>query len=266
MREPIFNLVHGDVPLLVSIPHMGTSLPEEFRENMTDAVAGLPDTDWHLDRLYDFASGMGASVLSARLSRYVIDLNRSPDGVSLYPGQTTTGLCPLETFHGEAIYREGMVPAQEEIYRRIQTYWRPYHEALAQQIDVIRNRHGFVMLWDAHSINSNLPRLFEGKLPAFNFGTNDGRSCGLAVQEAVVGLAQTAPYSWVLNGRFKGGYITRHYGAPSERVHAVQLELGQEVYMEEEAPYRYRPDRADKTKPVLKALLESALNAAAKAA
>lgn len=265
MSGSIFDLVNGKLPLLVSIPHMGTYLPSELREDMTDVVSGLPDTDWHLDQLYDFASEMGASMLCARVSRYVIDLNRPPDGASLYPGQTTTGLCPRETFHGEPVYREGKEPTEAEVKRRVEQYWRPYHEALAQKLQELRKQHGFALLWEAHSTNTVLPRLFEGKLPTLNFGTADGRSCCRAVEEAVVRIAEKSPYSWVLNGRFKGGYITRHFGAPSERIHAIQLELGQDAYMNEDAPYSYRLDLAEKAKPTLKAMLEAALSAAATA-
>jgi N-formylglutamate deformylase len=262
MSSSIFDLVNGKLPLLVSIPHMGTYLPSELREDMTNVVGGLPDTDWHLDQLYDFAANMGASMICARVSRYVIDLNRPPDGASLYPGQTTTGLCPHETFHGEPVYRDGREPGDAEVARRVEQYWRPYHDALAQKIQELRRQHGYVLLWEAHSINSLLPRLFEGKLPSFNFGTNDRRSCGAAVQDAIVRMAEKLPYTSVVNGRFKGGYITRHYGVPSEGVHAIQLEMAQDVYMNEDAPYSYRIDLAEKVKPVLQSLLEGALAAA----
>jgi N-formylglutamate deformylase len=262
MRSSVFDLVNGKLPLLISIPHMGTYLPSELREDMTNVVGGVPDTDWHLDQLYDFAANMGASMICARVSRYVIDLNRPPDGASLYPEQTTTGLCPHETFHGEPVYRDGREPGDAEVARRVEQYWRPYHDALAQKIQELRRQHGYVLLWEAHSINSLLPRLFEGKLPCFNFGTNDGRSCGAAVQEAIVRMADKLPYTSVVNGRFKGGYITRHYGVPSEDVHAIQLEMAQDVYMNEDAPYSYRLDLAEKVKPVLQSLLEGALAAA----
>lgn len=262
MKHKNFNFSSGKLPLLISIPHLGTYIPPYLRPQMTEASSGMDDTDWHLDHLYDTVIAMGASVISANVSRYVIDLNRPPDGASLYPGQTTTGLCPLETFQGEALYRDGMQPDAAEIARRLDTYWQPYHAALRAEIDSLRRHHGYVLLWDAHSINGTLPRLFDGALPDLNFGTADGRSCSPAVTEVLGGLAAMSPYSWVTNGRFKGGYITRHYGDPANHVHAVQLEMSQRVYMDERAPYGYRTDLAARVKPLLQALVEAALAAA----
>jgi len=264
MKHPNFNFSSGKLPLLVSIPHLGTYIPPDLRPQMTDAAAGMDDTDWHLDHLYDKVIAAGASLISANVSRYVIDLNRPPDGASLYPGQTTTGLCPLETFHGEPLYRAGMAPDAAEVARRVDTYWRPYHAALHAEIEALRSRFGYVLLWEAHSINGELPRLFDGALPDLNFGTADGASCAPAVQDALAGLAAMSSYSWVINGRFKGGYITRHYGDPANDVHAVQLEMAQRVYMEERSPYGYRADLAVRAKPLLQALVETALAAAAR--
>ncbi len=263
MRHPYFNFASGKLPLLISIPHLGTYVPPELSATMSSAAGALADTDWHLNHLYDAVIAAGASLISARVSRYVIDLNRPPDGASLYPGQTTTGLCPLETFHGEPIYLEGQQPDAAEIERRLALYWRPYHAALAAELAALRARHGYVLLWEAHSINGSLPRLFDGDLPDLNFGTASGASCGLQVQLALEGIAAMSPYSAVVNGRFKGGYITRHYGDPQRGIHAVQLEMSQRIYMDERAPFSYRGELAARVRPLLQALTESALSAAA---
>jgi N-formylglutamate deformylase len=223
----------------------------------------LQDTDWHLDRLYGFASGLGASVLQAKVSRYVIDLNRPPGGESLYPGQTTTGLCPTETFRGEPLYDPAPAPDALQQADRLARFWQPYHGALRAELDRLKAQHGAVLLWDAHSIASVLPRLFEGKLPDLNFGTADGRSCAPAIIDRVVAQARNSRFSQVLNGRFKGGYITRHYGVPAERVHAIQLEMGQDLYMLEDPPFTYLEHKATSVQPLLQKMLTEALEALA---
>jgi len=263
MAVPVFNLKRGDQPLLISIPHMGTHLPAEIAGRLTPAADLLADTDWHLEQLYAFAEELGATVLQANYSRYVIDLNRPPGDESLYPGQATTSLCPTETFPGASIYQDGQAPDPQEIAARLETYWRPYHAQLQAELARLRDLHGAVLLWDAHSIASHLPRLFEGKLPDFNLGTNEGRSCAEAVQAAISGAAESAcgPYSWVLNGRFKGGYITRQYGQPHEHIHAVQLEMCQSTYMDETPPFGYRPELAQQSAPVIQAIMDAALQA-----
>lgn len=248
---PVYNLVQGQLPLLISVPHLGTTLPDEFATGMTDTAQVLQDTDWHLDRLYGFATSLGASVLQAKVSRYVIDLNRPPSGESLYPGQTTTGLCPTETFRGEPLYGPAPVPGAPQQADRLDRYWRPYHDALRAELDRLKSQHGAVLLWDAHSIASVLPRLFDGKLPDLNFGTADGKSCAPAIIERVVELASKSPFSQVVNGRFKGGYITRHYGAPADGVHAIQLEMGQDLYMLEDPPFTYLEHKAAAVQPLL---------------
>ncbi|WP_157265764.1 N-formylglutamate deformylase [Azohydromonas aeria] len=258
-QEPLYTLVRGTRPLLISIPHLGTRLPGDIAARMNDVAPVLRDTDWHLDRLYGFAAGLGASVLQARVSRYAIDLNRPPGGESLYPGQATTGLCPVDTFRGEPLYRPGHEPDAAEQARRLQAYWRPYHDALAAEVQRLREAHGAVLLWDAHSIASHLPRLFEGKLPDLNFGTDGGRTCDAELMDSVLAVARDAPFTHVVNGRFKGGYITRHYGAPRQGVHAIQLEMCQSLYMREEPPFDYLPDTAARVQPVLQAMLEAAL-------
>jgi N-formylglutamate deformylase len=259
------TLQRGSAPLLVSIPHLGLALPADCAAGMTE-VAGLQrDADWHLDRLYDFARELGASVLAARVSRYVVDLNRPPGGESLYPGQTTTGLFPTETFRGEPLYLPGHEPDEAERARRLHRYWQPYHDALAAELARLRAAHGAVLLWEAHSIAGELPRLFDGELPALNFGTNDGRSCADEVRAAALAPAAGSAFSQVLNGRFKGGYITRRYGDPAAGVHAIQLEMAQRVYMDEAPPFAWRPDRAQRVQPLLRAMLEAGAAAARRA-
>lgn len=247
--------------MLVSIPHTGHELPEEVCDGMTHEASSRRDTDWHLERLYDFVQAMGATVVQARYSRYVIDLNRPPTGESLYPGQATTGLCPTETFAGERLYQRGREPNADEVEHRLQRYWRPYHDALAAELVRLRSLHGEVLLWDAHSIASRVPRLFEGTLPSLNFGTNSGSACAQKVLDPVVQRCQASGLSWVINGRFKGGYITRCYGHPTEGVQAIQLEMCQSLYMDEEGPpFQYRAHRAEALKPVLHGLIEAAIS------
>jgi N-formylglutamate deformylase len=254
-----YALQQGTVPLLISIPHLGTELPTEFAGQMSDTAPIKQDTDWHLDRLYGFAAGLGASVLQAKVSRYVIDLNRPPSGESLYPGQTTTGLCPTETFRGEALYGEHLQPDAVQQADRLTRYWRPYHDALRTELDRLKSQHGAVLLWDAHSIASVLPRLFDGKLPDLNFGTADGRSCAPTIIDSVVAQVGATRFSHVVNGRFKGGYITRHYGSPADRVHAIQLEMGQDLYMREDPPFTYLEHKATSVQPPQQTMLQQAL-------
>jgi len=260
---PTYSLHQGTVPLLISIPHLGTELPPEFTANMSASALITQDTDWHLDRLYVFAASLGASMLQAKVSRYVIDLNRPPSGESLYPGQTTTGLCPTETFRGESLYSGWQAPDAQQQSDRLARYWRPYHHALRAELDRMKAQHGSVLLWDAHSIASRLPRLFEGKLPDLNFGTADGRSCAPAIIDSVVSEVHATGFSHVVNGRFKGGYITRHYGSPADRVHAIQLEMGQDLYMLEESPFSYLEHEAASVQPLLRKMLQRALTSLA---
>lgn len=256
---PLFVLERGAGPLLISIPHLGTTIPPHLRERYAAEALTVPDTDWHLDRFYEFANGMGATILCAKVSRYVIDLNRPATGESLYPGMITTSLCPTETFRGGPVYVEGAEPDAPEIAQRVQTYWRPYHEALQGELARLRSRHPNVLLWEAHSIASVLPRLFAGKLPDLNFGTSNGESCHHSVVEAALGAVRTCEQTWVLNGRFKGGFITRRYGAPQTGVHAIQLEMCQSLYMEESHPFEWREDLACRAIPTVRASVEGAL-------
>ncbi|KAA2285776.1 N-formylglutamate deformylase [Arenimonas fontis] len=257
--ETILSLHRGELPLLVSLPHDGSLIPPELAARMQPAARSAPDTDWFVSRLYGFAREMGASVLVPVYSRYVVDLNRPPDDTSLYPGQNTTGLCPAVRFDGEPVYLPGQAPSADEIAARVRTYWQPYHEALQAELARLRQAHGRVVLWEGHSIRAEVPFLFEGRLPDLNLGTAAGASCGAATQarlEAV--LAGQDRYSHVVNGRFKGGYITRHYGQPADGVEAIQLELAQTTYMDD-AQRDYQPQRAAALQPLLRRLLGAAL-------
>jgi len=256
----IVTLHRGNAPLLVSLPHDGSAIPDDLKARMTPAARGAPDTDWHVSRLYAFARDMGASILVPAYSRYVIDLNRGEDDTSLYPGQNTTGLVPLVRFTGESIYLPGAEPDVGEVTARIERYWRPYHQALRGELDRLRAAHGRVVLWEGHSIRgSGLPFLFEGRLPDLNLGTATGASCSPALQariEAV--LAAQTDYDWIANGRFKGGHITRHYGAPGEGIEAVQLEISQRSYMDEDS-FAYDEAKALRLQPLLHRLLAETL-------
>jgi N-formylglutamate deformylase len=259
-----FTLHHGSAPLLVSLPHDGTAIPDAIAARMTPQALRVPDTDWHVGLLYAFAKELGASVIAPRWSRYVVDLNRPPDGHALYPGRSETGLVPFDTFAGEPIYQGGAEPDADEIAARVETYWRPYHTALRQELQRVREAHGRVVLWDGHSIRSRVPMFFDGQLPDFNLGTANGVSCSPALQakltQTLEQLASPAvsEYSHVVNGRFKGGHITRHYGSPADKTEAVQLELAQCTYMDEDN-FEYRPERAANVQRVIRALLETCL-------
>ena len=251
----LYKFRRGRRPLLVSMPHTGTHVPEWLEPRLTRAAKALPDTDWHLEPLYDFLDELGASVLVATHSRYVVDLNRPPDNANLYPGQDTTAVVPLDTFHKEPLYLPGFPPSEAETRSRIEQYWKPYHAKLTETLAALKREHGYALLWDAHSILSVVPRFFAGTLPDFNLGTADGKSCRPGLGEAL--LEKISGYTKVLNGRFKGGYITRTYGAPSNNLHAVQLELSEAVYMEEQPPFRFREAMAAKVRPQLRALLKT---------
>jgi len=263
MNDATFTLHRGSAPLLVSLPHDGSRIPDAIAARIARPAHAAPDTDWHVARLYAFARDIGASMLVPAFSRYVVDLNRPPDDVSLYPGQNTTGLCPIVQFSGEAIYLDGQQPSTAEIRDRVDTYWRPYHEALAGELQRIRDAHGRAVLWEGHSIRGECPFLFEGRLPDFNLGTSDGRSCSPALQERLASvLAEQQDHDFVVNGRFKGGYITRHYGDPAHGIEAVQLEISQRIYMDE-GTFAWDDTRAARTQDVLQSLLQATLAPAA---
>ena len=256
----VYELSRGNAPIMMSIPHVGTHMPAEMAADMTDTARRLGDTDWHLDRLYDFAAELGISVLQATHSRYVIDLNRDPENRPLYPGASNTELVPTSTFAEEPLYETGRKPDEAAIAARRETYWRPYHEALAAELSALKAAHGIAVLFDCHSICSRVPRFFEGQLPDFNLGTGDGVTCADGLQDRLAeALGREPRYSLAVNGRFKGGYITRHYGRPDVGIHAFQLELSWATYMDEDHPFAYRKDLAVGVQPRLRAMLEAAL-------
>jgi N-formylglutamate deformylase len=265
MNDPIFTLHQGSAPLLVSVPHVGTFIPQALRAQFTERALAVEDTDWHLETLYGFARDLGASLIVPRHSRYVIDLNRPPENAPMYAGANNTELCPTRSFAGVPLYRDGHAPDEAEVGRRRDVYWRPYHDALAAELARIKARHGLALLWDGHSIQSVLPWLFEGKLPDLNLGTAGGASCAPGLREALARVLASQPgYTHVVDGRFKGGYITRHYGKPGDGVHAVQLEMCFSCYMAQESPpWTIDSQRAATLQPVLRALLQAALDWAA---
>ena len=256
----VFQLHRGNAPLLISLPHDGSQIPDELASRMTPSARRAPDTDWHVARLYDFARELGVSILVPHWSRYVIDLNRGEDDTSLYPGQNTTGLCPVVQFNGEPVYLPGQQPDAADVSARIERYWRPYHGALRDELAWLHAAHGRVTLWEGHSIKgSELPFLFEGQLPDLNLGTANGASCTSSLQarlEAVLGAQ--VQHDWIANGRFKGGHITRHYGDPTNGIDAVQLETSQRCYMDE-ATYQYDDAKAAALQPLLEGLLRATL-------
>jgi N-formylglutamate deformylase len=259
----VVTLHRGTAPLLISLPHDGIALPAEMAERMTDSAKRVPDTDWFVSRLYSFAESLDASIIVPTYSRYVVDLNRPPDDLSLYPGQNTTGLCPTVQFSGEPVYLPGEEPTPAEIAQRVDSFWRPYHDALAKELKRLHATHGRVLLWEGHSIKSQVPFLFEGRLPDINVGTAGGSSCEAATQARIERvLTAQSRYSWVSNGRFKGGHITRHYGRPADGIEAVQLELVQSNYMDE-ALGNYDSAKAAQTQDVLESLVRAALSATA---
>ena len=256
----VFTLHAGTAPLLVSLPHTGTELPADQRHRYVDRAFAVEDTDWHLQLLYDFARELGASLLVPRYSRYLIDLNRPSDNRPMYPGANNTELCPTRFFTGEPLYRDGLAPDAGEIARRTTAYWQPYHDALRVELERLHAKHGHAVLFDGHSIKSVLPWLFDGKLPDLNLGTVDGASCAPGLRAGLQQLlAGQSRFTQVVDGRFKGGHITRHYGRPRDGVHAIQLEMCWSCYMHEEAPYAYAPERAAEVQPLLRELLDTML-------
>lgn len=251
----------GHSPLVLGLPHTGTDIPRDCKDGLINIGLAMADTDWHIDQLYDGLVD-GATTVRTPIHRYVIDVNRDPSGASLYPGQNTTGLCPITDFDGREIYKPGQEPDAAEIARRTALYHAPYHAALAGEVARVRAQHGFAILYDCHSIRSRIPFLFDGTLPDFNIGTNDATSCAPAIEALVHARTRAARgYSSVRNGRFKGGWTTRHYGHPAQGVHAIQMELAQSTYLAAEAaPWRYDPARADALRKHLRAILADLQN------
>jgi N-formylglutamate deformylase len=263
MSEDIFTLHRGTTALLVSLPHVGTVIPDDIAARLRPHALAVADTDWHLDRLYAFARDeLGASVIVPRFSRYCIDLNRPPENTPMYAGANNTELCPTRDFTGAPLYRDGAAPDDDDVARRLQRYWRPYHDALAGELARLKAAHDHALLFDGHSIKSELPWLFDGRLPDLNLGTASGASCGPELRDALAAvLAAQGRYTQVVDGRFKGGYITRRYGRPAEGVQAVQLEMCWRCYMHEDAPFAYDAQRAAGVLPLLRELLAAMLSA-----
>lgn len=256
----MIEVTQGGSPLLLGLPHTGTDVPPEIWEALNSNGQGLADTDWHIHELYD---GLVADVTTVRtpVHRYVIDVNRDPEGDSLYPGQNTTTLCPLTDFDGQAIYLDGAEPDEAEITRRRDAYHAPYHVALEAELNRIKALHGFAILYDCHSIRGDIPFLFEGRLPDFNVGTNLGATCDSSIEALVVAGCETATgYSSILNGRFKGGWTTRHYGQPTKGFHAIQMELAQATYCAEVPPWTMFSTRADTLREYLTHILSDLCN------
>lgn len=260
MNAPIFTLERGTTPLLISLPHDGSMIPDDIASRMHPAARRSVDTDWHVGQLYaPLAAALGASLLRPSMSRYVVDLNRPADGHALYPGRRETGLVPAVGFDGAPLYVDGTEPDPHEIARRIDAFWQPYHRALQDELARLLTVHGRVVLWEGHSIRSVVPMLFDGRLPDFNLGTADGASCGESLQRRLAEtLAAQDAYTHVVNGRFKGGYITRQYGRPAEGVQAVQLELAQCNYMDEDT-LAYRAEQAAPVQALIGDLLRACL-------
>ncbi len=261
MTQPTYTLQRGTTPLLLSLPHVGTEIPDVLKPHYVARALAVEDTDWHLERLYDFAATLGASVIFPKFSRYVIDLNRPPDNAPMYPGASNTELCSTTFFNGEPLYSHGLKPGTIEISERREWYWRPYHHALLVELTRVRERFGYALLWDGHSIRSEIPWLFDGKLPDLNLGTASGASCdaSLLVRLADV-LASNTKYTHAVDCRFKGGYITRNYGRPGAGIHALQMEMCQSLYMQEVPPFAYDETKAAQIQPTLKQLLQILLD------
>jgi N-formylglutamate deformylase len=253
------DLSIGDSPLILAQPHGGIEIPQHIIRRLNAKGRAMEDTDWHITRLYDGLID-NVTVVSTPIHRYVVDANRDPSDESLYPGQNTTSLCPTITFDGDPIYLEGEEPSEDEIIQRQQQYHAPYHNILHEQIERIHQKHGYVMLYDCHSIRSHVPFLFDGKLADFNIGTNSGQSCDLRIGTIVKNIcAQETEYSHVINGRFKGGWTTRHYGNPQAGYHAIQMELAQCNYMQEMTPWNYDVKKAVRLREPLRRILQGIL-------
>ena len=261
------TVVRGEAPLVVSLPHTGTEIPAAYERGLVSPWLARKDADWWIERLYDFAADLDATVIRTTISRTVIDVNRDPSGVSLYPGQATTELCPTTTFDGEPLYEPGTEPTAEQIAERRVRFFDPYHATLHAEIGRLRARHGNIVVYDCHSIRSVIPRLFDGALPHFNIGTNGGTTCAQSLSDAIEKICIGSGFSHVVDGRFKGGYITRSLGKPDAGVHAVQMELACRGYMKEplgpvvesDWPSAYDEDYAAPMRTALTLVLQTCL-------
>jgi len=265
------EVIAGDGPIILTQPHAGTWLPDDLHRRLQDHALELRDTDWHIPRLYENLLPQ-ATIVRTPVHRYVIDVNRPPDNAPMYPGSHGTGLCPLTDFDGQPLYQPGQTPDAAEIQTRLQHWHQPYHAAIAAQIRRLQQRHRKVLVFDCHSIRSHIPALFEGRLPVFNVGSFDDRSCAPQLTAMVAAVCKRAAQpgseqpagagdlDHVVNGRFRGGYTTRHYGQPAAGVHALQLELAQRAYMQEQPPWHYDAAKADRLRPILREILQQALS------
>ena len=255
-EQKTFSFYEGNSPLLVSIPHDGRLLSDDTKKLFKEKFIELPDTDWHMNRLYESFKDTQWNIISANFSRYVVDLNRSSDDTKLYKDYQSTGLCPIKSFSGEHLYSDDNEISELTIKRRVESYWKPYHDKIKQTLESIKSKYGYAILWDAHSIKSRIPNLFEGELPNLNIGTNSGESCPNSITESIHKVANDSGLSVVINERFKGGYITRHYGKPAENVFAIQMEIAQRSYMNE-LTLSYDERLSKKLTPILKLMLDT---------
>ena len=260
VSPPPFLIHRGNAKLVISVPHAGTYLPDDIRQQLSPIGQKVVDTDWHVDKLYDFAKALDVTLLIATHARTVVDLNRPPQNTPLYPGKIETTICPTETFDGEPLYAD-TPPDAEETAARVEKYWQPYHDTLAAELARIKTLHGFARLLDGHSIRQSVPRLFDGKLPDLNFGTNGGAAADPSLAQAALAAVVNTPFSSVLDGRFRGGYITRHYGQPAHDIHALQLELAQTTYLDAQNPAIFDPIRAAPLIVTLQDLIKTLLHA-----
>ena len=251
-----FSFFEGNSPLLVSVPHDGRLLSDDIKKSVKEKFLKLPDTDWHMNRLYESFKDTQWNIISAHFSRYVVDLNRSSDDMKLYKNYQSTGLCPVMSFSGEHLYSDDNEISESKIKSRVKSYWKPYHDKIKQTLESIKSKYGYAILWDAHSIKSRVPNLFEGELPNLNIGSNSGESCPNSIVESIHKIANNSDFSVVLNDRFKGGYITRHYGKPAENVYAIQMEIAQRSYMNE-VTLSYDERLSKKLTPILKLMLDT---------
>jgi len=264
MSEPIqaFAFTPGKVPLLVSMPHAGVALLPGVQASLTNAARSLPDTDWYLPELYAFLQPMQVGVIAANYSRYVVDLNRSLDDKPLYSGKTT-GLFPDILFSGEPLFQPGQQPTDAVKAQIKAEIWQPYHQKVASELARLKAEFGYAILFEAHSIAAQVPMLFDGTLPDFNLGNNGGQACAAALLNGAEQVVAASGYSHVCNGRFKGGYLTRHFGQPSQNLHAIQLELSQASYLKtNHTSYQLDQDKLARLQPVLKQLIASLITTA----
>jgi formiminoglutamase len=257
--SPAYDFIPGETPLLISMPHVGTQLPAAVKAGLIPEALDLRDTDWHLPRLYDFAQSLGANILIARYSRFAIDLNRPSDDKPLYQ-TATTGLYPDILFDGTPLFQADKTPSAAERQRYLQEIWQPYHDRIDSELARLHAKFGYAVIFDAHSIKGEIPRLFDGLLPDFNIGTNSGASCAPELADRLAKVCSAPAYRHIVNGRFKGGHITRQYGHPARGIHAVQLELAQRTYMRESSPYDYLPKTADQVRPVLRDFIKTLID------